>query len=119
MNEALYKKFIDELVHVCKHGQGQIGADRCRNGLWNVNATADFIEDQHEINVLLKALSPDQREVLAGMLAQAFEGGAFAALTVLHEFQIPPFEDGYEGSPFNDFIGRLDDWEWPEGERGK
>jgi hypothetical protein len=35
-------------------------------------------------------------------------------LKALEEFQIAPFESGYEGSPFNDFIGRLDDWQWPE-----
>jgi hypothetical protein len=37
----------------------------------------------------------------------------FIALRVLYEHQIPPFEDGYEGAPFNDFAGRLNGWHWP------
>lgn len=113
MSDTVYKNVIDELARACKNGQGQIGPQRCRDGLWNVNATADFIEDQHEINVLLRDLSPGQREVLAGMLEQSFVGGAFEALRVLYDLQVPPFEDGFEGSPYNDFIGRLDDWQWP------
>ncbi len=37
----------------------------------------------------------------------AFEAGAHTALVVLHEVVVPPFEDGYEGTPFHDFVGRL------------
>jgi hypothetical protein len=37
----------------------------------------------------------------------------FIALRVLHDHGVPPFEDGYEGTPFNDFTGRLYDWPWP------
>ena len=40
--------------------------------------------------------------------------GVFETLKVLEQYQIEPFKDGYEGSPFNDFIGRLADWNWPE-----
>lgn len=43
----------------------------------------------------------------------AFEAGVFIALRVLHDESIPPFEDGYEGTPFNDFAGRLNGWAWP------
>lgn len=111
----LYKQVIDELVRVCKEGQGQIGAKRARKGIWNQNATADFIPEQHEINLLLKRMSPADRKALAGMLAHQVEVGVFETLKVLEQFQIEPFEDGYEGSPFNDFIGRLaGNWEWPE-----
>jgi hypothetical protein len=51
--------------------------------------------------------------VLASMLAEAFQSGMFIALRVLHDYQVPPFGDGYEGTPFNDFTGRLNDWPWP------
>jgi hypothetical protein len=47
-------------------------------------------------------------------MAKEGELGVFETLKALEEFQIAPFESGYEGSPFNDFIGRLDDWQWPE-----
>jgi hypothetical protein len=67
------------------------------------------------MNLLLAKLGASERETLATFLAQEFEGGVFEALKALEKFQIPPFEGGYEGSPFHDFIGRLSgEWEWPE-----
>ena len=118
MNEPrkprLYGQVIDALVRACKEDQGQLAATRARDGLWNQNATADFIPEQHAINLLLKRMSPADREILAGMLADQVVTGMFEALKVLEKFEIEPLQDGYEGSPFNDFIGRLNGWEWPE-----
>jgi len=37
----------------------------------------------------------------------------FTALRILYDHQIPPFDDGYEGTSANDFVGRLNDWSWP------
>jgi hypothetical protein len=110
----LYRQVIDELVRACKEGQGQLAAERARKGIWNQNATVDYIPEQHAINLLLKRMSAADREILAGMLADQVVTGVFEALKVLEQFEIEPFQDGYEGSPFNDFIGRLSDWEWPE-----
>jgi len=109
-----YREMIDGLVQMCKHGQGQIGAERVRAGVWNQSATQDFIPDQHAINLLLKRLTAKDREIIAGMLAQEVVTGVFETLKILEEFQIEPFKEGYEGSPYNDFVGRLDDWSWPE-----
>jgi len=64
--------------------------------------------------MLLARLSQGDRDVIADMLAQSVVTGVFEALKVLEEFEVEPFTDAYEGSPFNDFIGRLADWEWPE-----
>ncbi len=114
----LYRQVIDELVRACKEGQGQLGARRAREGVWNQNAKADYIPEQHAINLLLKRMSPEDREVLAGMLAQEVVTGVFETLKALEQFKVEPFEDGYEGSPFNDFIGRLAHWDWPEAEPG-
>ena len=108
-----YRRVIDELVRVCHEGQGQIGPRRARAGVWNQNATAEFIPDQNQINLLLQRLSAADREVLAGMLAQAVETGVFETLKVLEEFEVEPFQDGYEGTPYHDFIGRLGGWQWP------
>src|SRR4051812_28773820 len=109
MNEPhkskIYREMIDELVQMCKEGQGQIGARRAREGIWNRNASTDFIPEQHEINLLLKRLSPADREILAGMLSHAVVTGVFETLKVLEQFEIEPFKEGYEGSPFNDFVG--------------
>jgi len=59
-------------------------------------------------------MSPTDREILARMLTQQVVTGVFESLKVLERFKIEPFKQGYEGSPFNDFIGRLADWDWPE-----
>ncbi len=111
-----YRDFIDHMVEVCHNGQGSIGADKARSGIWNLNATAEYLIDQHKINQLLMRLDEDQRESVARMLSHAFEGGVFESLKALEQFEIEPFNDGYEGSPFLDFIGRVaeDPWEWPE-----
>ena len=108
-----YRDIIDELVRVCHEGQGQIGARRARAGVWNQSATVDFIPDQHEINRLLKRMAVEDREILAKMLANEVVLGVFESLKALEQFGVSPFEDGYEGSPFNDFVGRLDGWDWP------
>ena len=113
---AVYRAVIDEMVLVCREGQGQIGPDRARAGLWNKSATPKFLPDQHAINVLLERLTVAERKVLAGMLAHEVEVGMFEALKALEKYEVPPFEDGYEGSPFHDFVGRMaGDWDWPEG----
>lgn len=110
----LYRDFIDRLVNVCHEGQGQIGARRVRAGLWNANATPEVHADQHQINALLGRMSKADREVLAAMLSGEVELGVFEALKALEEFGVAPFETGYEGSAFNDFVGRLHGWAWPE-----
>jgi hypothetical protein len=111
----VYRAVIDGMVRALREGQGQIGARRARAGLWNQNATQDSIPEQHAINVLLQRLDPGGREVLAGMLVHQVELGMFEALKVLEEYEVPPFTDGYEGSPFHDFVGRVSgDWDWPE-----
>lgn len=131
----MYRDIIDDLVRMCREGQGQIGARRVRDGIWNQNATPEalaaeeddsvlppeviaksrrFLAEEYKINLLLNRLSPKDREILAGMLAQEVVTGVFETLVALEEFQVPPFQDGYERRPINDFIGRLNDWEWPE-----
>lgn len=108
----IYRDFIDHLVDVCHNGQGQIGARRVRAGVWNKFATAECMPDQHEVNLLLARMPDADRQILAGLMAKEVELGVFETLKALEQFEIPPFETGYEGSPFNDFIGRLGDWVW-------
>jgi hypothetical protein len=110
----VYRAIIDELVAVCRNGQGQLGPQRVRRGIWNEYATKESIPDQHEINLLLARMLASDREILATMLAHEVEVGIFETLKVLEQFQVTPFTEGYEGSPFNDFVGRLADWKWPE-----
>ncbi len=96
-----YRRLIDQLVHSCQQGQGQIGPNRVRRGAWNREATAAGMRDQQKINDLLARLGPSERDVLAGMLFDAFVGGVHEALVVLHQNRVPPFEDGIEGAPFH------------------
>jgi hypothetical protein len=114
VKSQVYRAVIDLLVDVCHNGQGQIGAQRVRAGIWNVNATAEFLPDQHEINLLLSRMPAADREILARLLAREVELGMFETLKALEQFEITPFESGYEGSAYSDFVGRLDHWEWPE-----
>ncbi|MGV3661556.1 MAG: DUF6547 family protein [Prosthecobacter sp.] len=110
----IYRNVIDDLVKACREDQGQIGPRRVRAGVWNPNAKAGFIPAQHEINLLLQRLSAGEREILAGMLEESVQTGVFETLKVLEEHQIEPFLEGHEGSPYHDFVGRMNDWEWPE-----
>jgi hypothetical protein len=114
MKPQVYRDVIDQLVHVCRKGQGQIGAERMRAGVWHKYATAEHLPDQHAINLLVARLPAADRDILARLLAEEVELGVFETLKALEQFDIAPFESGYEGSAFNDFIGRLDGWEWPE-----
>jgi Family of unknown function (DUF6547) len=108
----IYKDVIDHLVDVSRNGQGQIGARRVRAAIWNENATAEFLHDQLEINLLLGRMPVIA--TFSPLLAKEVELGVFETLKALEQFEVKPFESGYEGSPHNDFVGRLDGWEWPE-----
>ena len=110
----LYRDFIDHLVDMCRQGQGQIAAKRVRSGVWNQNASADQIVDQHQANLALAKLGVADRQAFARLMSAEVELGVFETLKALEQFGIEPFETGYEGSPFNDFVGRLKGWEWPE-----
>jgi hypothetical protein len=110
-----YRRLIDQLVRSCQQGQGRIGPDRVRRGIWNSAAAAEGLRDQERINDLLARMSPTDRDVLADMLVDAFVDGVHETLVVLHANQVPPFEDGIEGAPFQDLAGRLEGWSWPTG----
>src|SRR4051812_21386400 len=97
----IYRDVIDALVRMCRDGQGQIGPRRAREGVWNPNASAEFLPDQHKMNLLLARLPAGEREVLAQMLAHEVEVGVFETLKALEELGVAPFDDGYEGSPYH------------------
>lgn len=109
----LYKRVVDDLVNSCRKGQGTVGPERARRGLWNANATPDFLPDQHRFNRFLERLGPDDREVVAVMLEEQFVAGVHEALVVLHKAEVELFVDGLEGTPFQDFVGRLGGWDRP------
>jgi len=111
----LYRDAIDEMVRSCHEGQGQISSRWVLSGDWLSHLDADTYPEEHATSQFVAGLSQGDRQILAKMLEQSFEGGMFNALVCLEKFEIAPFEDGYEGSAFNDFIGRLTcDWDWPE-----
>jgi len=112
-DRRVYRDLIDELVRSCRSGQGSIGPRRARAGVWNPNITKTTDPEQHEFNELLAKLSKKDRGILAKLLSHEFFSGVHTALVALHEAEIAPFDDGYEGTPFHDFVGRLDGWKWP------
>ncbi len=109
-----YRDMIDHLVNMCRYGQGQIGASRVKDGMWSITALATAENDQYEFNLLLARLSQADRNVIARFMLEQVETGVFETLKALEEFQVTPFESGYEGSSYHDFMGRLNDWPWPE-----
>ncbi len=113
VNPDLYKAVIDRLVEECHRGQAQFAPQRVLRGIWNESASAQELPDQHEVNLLLSRMSLRDRETLAGMLSEQAQVGIFDTLKALEEFGVSPFESGYEGSAYHDFVGRLKGWEWP------
>lgn len=111
----LYRKMIDALVVACASGPGQVSAERVRVGVWNANAeeVADAPAEQHAMNALLASLDGEQRETLAVLFAQEFASGVFSTLEVLYAARVTPFDAGYEGTPADDFLDRMDGSDWP------
>jgi len=111
-----YRALIDALVNECRSGQGTVLPGWVRRGIGNEYADdhPEEMPDEHRMNVLLGRLSSEDREVVARMLELSYQGAVHDTLRVLHEREVQPFDDGYEGTPFHDFMGRLmTDWEWP------
>ena len=48
------------------------------------------------------------------MLEDQFVAGVHDTLRVLHDLEVVPFDDAYEGTPYHDFVGRVTGWDWPE-----
>ena len=103
---AEYRSIIDELVRECLEGQGTVLPLWVRRGQW---------PQEHEINRMLARLSLEARALIARMLSDAYCGAVHDALRVLNDNQVPPFDQSYEGTPYQDFVGRLSgEWAWPD-----
>lgn len=109
----MYRQMIDAMVVSCS-AAGQVSAERVRVGVWNADALPDDVA-QTTLNTLLAGMTADQREALAVVMAEEFASGVFNTLEVLQAAQLHPFLEGYDGDPSDDFLGRLDGWDWPEG----
>ena len=112
----LYRQMIDAMAVTCVTGEGQVSAERVRVGVWNANAheIEDVDPTQQAMNDLIAGLTVDQRTTLAAIVADEFSSGIYHALQVLHAARLTPFEEGYDGTPGDDFLGRLEGWDWPE-----
>ena len=108
----MYRQVIDAMVVSCA-GAGQVSAERVRVGVWNPNADPDTDANQVTMNALLSMLPPEHREALAVLFAEEYASGVYNALQVLRAAELQPFHEGYEGDPSDDFLGRLDGWDWP------
>lgn len=111
-----YRALIDALVDECRNGQGKVLPGWVRRGIWSeyANKHPEEMPDEYRMNLLLTRLSSDDRDAVARMLELSYQGAVHDAIAVLHEREVPPFQEGYEGTPYQDFMGRLvTDWEWP------
>lgn len=112
-----YRTLIDMMVEECREGGGQVFSGRVRRGVWSPHALEhpDDLPEEHLINTVLAQLGREDRVVVARMLELSYEGGIHDVLRVLHDEEVAPFDDAYEGTPAHDFMGRLvTDWEWPD-----
>jgi hypothetical protein len=106
---AVYREVVDELVRRTRHG-------------WKLppepsfeDYFAAFMPDRQAVESFKARLSPADADLLYVMLANSYYGGFHDTLVVLYEHAVAPFDDGYEGDPFHDYVGRLTgDWSWPE-----
>ena len=108
----MYQALIDTLVSACTSGPGQVSARRVQSGVWNENAD-DSDPAQTRMNELLASLSEEHRGVLAEVIAAEFSSGMFTAIEVLETARIVPFDEGISGTASDNFLDRLDDWQWP------
>lgn len=100
-----YRSIIDDLVDECLRGQGTVLPSWVMRGDW---------PQEPEFNALLDRLTETERSLVARMLDDAYRGAVHMVLRVLGDAQVPPFDQSYEGEPYQDFVGRLgEDWEWP------
>lgn len=105
-SRAAYRTLIDALVDECRHGQGTVLPGWALRGVWPSDAGAAE---------LLGRLREPDRAVVARMLEQAYSGAMHDALRVLEDEGVPDFDQSYEGSAREDFMGRLvADYEWPD-----
>ena len=58
-------------------------------------------------------LTDSDREIVARLLEESYVGGIHDTLVAVYDAQLPPSDDGYEGSPFHDFMGRVQGWDRP------
>ena len=84
--------------------------------MWNAYALdhPDELPAEQRLNEVLGRLPAQDRAAIGHMLAKSYEGGVHDTLRVLHDHEVPPFDDAYQGTPYHDFMGRLEtDWSWP------
>ena len=109
-----YRYLIDALVEECR--EGEIFPRWVRDGVWNRYAVdhPDEMPDEHRLNSVLARLSIEDRAAVAFMVEESYVAAVHNTLRLLHDEEVPPFDESYEGTPYQDFIGLLqEDWQWP------
>lgn len=114
-----YKAIIDQLVSETSHGVSEkLVAEKC---IWTKSPGEDAA------NAFVGRLSTEDRHILARMLHYERTGAIHDVLAVLTwwtscagvglTFQGEPMPVELSGMGMHgDYVGRLDDWEWPQGD---
>lgn len=112
----LYQELVDTIVKMSKS---------CVHANWARNCEAKGNSDDVEkLNSLFAKLTAEEREVLANYALQAYSDGIYDVLCELEwNIDCKDMKIIVEGEELpttkfeglgNDFIGRCEDWEWPE-----
>lgn len=114
-----YRGVIDEVVRELREGSGMRDPRRILDGIPADRLDPDryapaVVERGEALNALRASLSEQQRDLLAQMVFDAFDGGVFATLEALHAYGVEPFDEGYEGDPHSDYVGRTAGLGWPD-----
>jgi hypothetical protein len=118
-SESLYKAFIDGLVQITPCVESGMVRQRRK---WPTGlASAEDNSRNSQINTTLDALTPDQLQVIAGLLQQARGGGIHDVLVYLTDQNLRLVKDGVElaWEPFAtemyfDWVCRREGDDWPE-----
>lgn len=102
---AAYRQAIDALVDECHNGQGSVLPEWVERGVWPIDRS---------IASALGRFTAEERHLVAKMLRTAYSGAVHDTLRVLEDHEFPALDQAYEGSPFQDFMGRLEShYDWP------
>lgn len=116
-----YKEIIDQLVTETSHGVSE--------RLVSEIGIFSKAPDQQKFNSFVQSLSIEQRTTLAEMLHRERTSAIHDVLAVFtwwatardlaFQYRSESMPIGFEGGLHLDYVGRLNDWQWPKNATGR
>lgn len=118
----LYKQLVDTLVAETRE---PVESRWIRE--WGTSAPKTYVTPP-EFDAKMALFTPDQRVVMAAVVAEAFASGMFYAIRDIEErcqlhavvgvpgntSLVPLPIEPFDNTLFQDFVGRRDGWDWPD-----